>query len=583
MATNQLEAVATSTSAMSTEQESVAGDARSHIYTIPSRLSRAQSRAARDPEKEGDNPSTDSEGSDADNVRTVTGFKWLLILISLYSSAFLYGLDTTIAADVQGAVIETFGHVDQLAWMGAGFPMGSVAVILLVGSLYTSFNMKWIFVGSVLLFEIGSAICGAAPDMNSLIVGRVLAGAGGAGIYLGCLNYVSSLTTREERGRFITGIGFFWGVGAVLGPVIGGAFSVSAATWRWAFYINLVVGALMAPAYLFYLPPIHPIDGVSIRSRIANLDFVGFTLSLGVWVTFTLAFTMAGGQWPWNDGRTIATIVVFVVILALYALQQYFTIFTTAETRSFPGQLLKSRTQILLYIATSANITSLFVVVYFIPIYFQFVHNDSALMAAVRLLPYVVISVTVNLLAGHLLSKIQYYMPIYIVSGVFILLGGALLTAFLNPSTPESQIYGFTILIAVGSGLTLQISYAVGTLTAAAKDMGDVISMQNVSQIGSTVIALVIAGQVFQSEAVKNLQAALSGLGFSEDEIRGAVAGAQSELFGRLSGELRDKAVLAICQAMQKSFILLIVSGAVLIVVGALMKRERLFGKVVVA
>ena len=583
MAEDQPQAVDTSTTSVSTEQASITEGTRSHIYTLPSRLTRIQSRAGQDPEKEGGEPSSDSEVPDSDNVRTVTGFKWLLVLISLYSTAFLYGLDTTIAADVQGAVIETFGHVEQLAWMGAGFPMGSVAVILLVGSLYTSFNMKWIYVGSVLLFEVGSAICGAAPNMQALIVGRVLAGAGGAGIYLGALNYVSSLTAREERGRFIAGIGFFWGIGAVLGPVIGGAFSVSAATWRWAFYINLVVGGVTAPAYVFYLPPLHPIQGVSIRSRIANLDFVGFTLNIGLWVSFTLAFTMAGGQWAWDDARTIATIVVFVVVLALYALQQYFNVFTSAETRSFPGHLLKSRTQILLYIATSANITSLFVVVYFIPIYFQFVHNDSALMAAVRLLPFVVVAVTVNLLAGHLLSKMQYYMPIYIVSGAFILLGGTLLTVFLSPSTPEGQIYGYSVLIAVGSGLTLQISYAVGTLTAAAKDMGDVISMQNVSQIGSSAIALVVAGQIFQSEAVKNLEMALFGLGFSDDEIHGAVAGVQSELFEQLSGELRDKAILAICEAMQKSFILLIVSGAVLIVAGALMKRERLFGKALVA
>ncbi|KAK1771923.1 major facilitator superfamily domain-containing protein [Phialemonium atrogriseum] len=583
MAENQLETVVTSTSTLSVGQASVAEATHSHICTLPSRLSRAQSRAGRDLEKEGAEPSSESEDPGTEDVRTITGFKWLLVLLALYSSAFLYGLDTTIAADVQGAVVETFGHVDQLAWMGAGFPMGSVAIILLVGSLYTSFNMKWIFVASVLLFEIGSAICGAAPNMQALIVGRVIAGAGGAGIYLGALHYVSSLTTREERGRYISAIGFFWGLGAVLGPVIGGAFSVSAATWRWAFYINLVVGGVTAPAYLFYLPSLHPIQGVSIRSRIANLDFVGFALNIGIWVSFTLAFTMAGGQWGWNDGRTIATIVVFVAILALYALQQYFTVFTTTESRSFPGHLLKSRTQILLYIATSANITSLFVVVYFIPIYFQFVHNDSALMAAVRLLPFVIIAVTVNLLAGHLLSKIQYYMPIYLISGAFIVLGGTLLTVFLDPSTPQGHIYGYTILIAVGTGLTVQISYAVGTLTAAAKDMGDVISMQNVSQIGSTVIALVIAGQIFQSEAVKNLQAALFGLGFSDAEIHGAVAGAQSELFEKLGGELREKAVLAICQAMQKSFILLIVSGAVLIVVGALMKRERLFGKVVVA
>ena len=518
-----------------------------------------------------------------ETARQITGLKWVLVCLSLYISTFLYGLDTTIAADVQGAVVEQFGHVEQLAWIGAGFPLGSVAVILPLGALYTSFNMKWVYIASLLVFEAGSALCGAAPDMNAMIVGRVIAGMGGSGAYLGALNYISAVTSPKERGTYITLIGFTWGIGAVLGPVIGGAFSISAATWRWAFYINLVVGAAMGPIYVFCLPPLHPIKGVSIRSRISNLDFVGFVLNSALWVMFTIPLTMAGGQWGWNDGRTIASFVVFGVILVVYALQQYLAIFTTTETRAFPIHLLKSRTQVLLFIGTSANITTLFVVVYFIPIYFQFVHNDSALMAAVRLLPYVVICVTFNLLAGHLLSKVQYYMPMYIISGVFVTLGGALLMAYLDPSTSESSIYGFTVLIAVGSGITLQIGYAVAGIKAGPKSLGDAISLQNVSQIGGTVLALVIAGQIFQSMAFQYLSEVLKDTGYSAKEIHDAVAGAQSKLFTELTGELRERAILAITQGMQKSFILVIVSGAVLIVTGAFMRVERLFGEIIVA
>ncbi len=557
-----------------------------HLYTIPSRLSRAQSRAGQeDAEKDpsSDDPQTDGSAEDVEQVRTVTGLTWILVCVSLYISAFLYGLDTTIAADVQGPVIETFGHIEQLAWVGAGFPMGSVAVILFLTALYNSFNMKWIYVVSVLVFEIGSALCGAAPNMSALIVGRVIAGAGVSGIYLGCLNYFSSLTGRTERGFYITLISFCWGLGAVLGPVIGDAFSVSSASWRWAFYINLVIGGASAPVFLFFLPSIHPVHGISVRSRVANLDVIGFLLKAGIWVTFTIALTMAGGQWPWDDGRTIATFVVFGALLVLYTLQQYFCILTTEETRSLPIHLLRSRTQILLYIATSANITSLFVIVYFIPIYFQFVHNDSAIMAAVRLLPFVVVTCTINVVAGHLLSKVQFYMPIYVLSGVFVTLGGALLMAYLDPATSEGTIYGFTVLVAFGTGMTLQIGYAIATFNAPDKYMSDAISLQNISQIGSSVIALVIAGQIFQSSAVANLEAVLAGQGFSQADIIGAVAGAQSGLFQQLTGELRQAAILAVTKAMQKAFSLNIVAGAVLLLSSVFMKRERLFGEIVTA
>lgn len=95
------------------------------------------------------------------------------------------GLDTTIAADVQQPIFERFGNIEDLAWIGLGFPMGSVAGILFIGRLYEMFNIKWLMNTSIIVFEIGSALCGAAPNMNALIVGRVIAGLGGSGMYIG--------------------------------------------------------------------------------------------------------------------------------------------------------------------------------------------------------------------------------------------------------------------------------------------------------------------------------------------------------------------------------------------------------------
>jgi MFS family permease len=95
------------------------------------------------------------------------------------------GLDTTIAADVQASVYERFGHIENLPWVGLGFPMASVAVILALGRAYGLFDVKILILSSIFIFEIGSAICGAAPTSDALIVGRVIAGIGGAGMYLG--------------------------------------------------------------------------------------------------------------------------------------------------------------------------------------------------------------------------------------------------------------------------------------------------------------------------------------------------------------------------------------------------------------
>jgi MFS family permease len=138
-------------------------------------------------------PTTDAEKLEISDdkfqpKREIRGWKWFLVCLGLYATAILYGLDTTIVADVQAAVIETFGEIDKLGWMGIGFPLGSVATILPLGVSYGIFNIKWLYIGSIILFEGGSALCGGAPTMNALIAGRVIAGVGGAGMYLG---YVS--------------------------------------------------------------------------------------------------------------------------------------------------------------------------------------------------------------------------------------------------------------------------------------------------------------------------------------------------------------------------------------------------------
>lgn len=117
--------------------------------------------------------------------RTIRGLRWFFLCVGVFSANLLYGLDTTIAADIQAAVSETYGNVTQLGWLGFGFALGSTVSILPLGKMYAIFDTKWFFIFSLVMFAAGSALCGGASSMNALIVGRVWAGSGGAGMYLG--------------------------------------------------------------------------------------------------------------------------------------------------------------------------------------------------------------------------------------------------------------------------------------------------------------------------------------------------------------------------------------------------------------
>lgn len=123
--------------------------------------------------------------NDAVAVAHISNLRWISVCIDLYLTAFLYGLDSTIAADVQGPILESLGELPKLPWVGTGFLLGSVATTSLFGSLFSKLEVKWLYIGSILAFEIGSAICGAAPSMNAMAVSRVVARIGGAGMYLG--------------------------------------------------------------------------------------------------------------------------------------------------------------------------------------------------------------------------------------------------------------------------------------------------------------------------------------------------------------------------------------------------------------
>ena len=203
----------------------------------------------RDSEKLNNTPEQEALAS-----REITDFRWALVISAISSSIFLYALDNAVVADLQHFIITRFGEVQKLPWLSVSFLLGATATNLVWGKIYTQFNAKWFYVFSVFVFELGSAVCAAAPSMNAVIVGRALCGIGGAGLYAGCMTLIAFTTTISERPLYISVTGLTWGIGIVLGPVIGGAFSQSSVGWRWAFYINLLIGGVFAPVYIFMIP-----------------------------------------------------------------------------------------------------------------------------------------------------------------------------------------------------------------------------------------------------------------------------------------------------------------------------------------
>ncbi|KAI0172250.1 MFS general substrate transporter [Hypoxylon sp. FL1284] len=515
-----------------------------------------------------------SEPEDSRDIqeRPVLGLRWFLVCVAIFSANILYGLDTTVVADVQGAVSATYGNVAQLGWLGVGFTLGSTVAILPLGKAFGLFDNKWLFIGCLANFAAASALCGAAPSMNAMIVGRVWAGAGGAGMYLGTLNLSTALTLPKEHSFYVGVTGFVYGSGCILGPIVGGLLADSAATWRWAFYLNLVIFGAMSPIYLFVLPSIPRREETPFLDKMKGLDWLGMILTAGLYGCFTVAFTFGGAVWAWNDGRTIALIVVFGVLAIAFGVTQARATLTNKIDRLFPCDFLRDPQLVLLYVIMSCGGAGLFVSIYYIPLYYLFVYGLTGTEAAVKLLPFICCYVFSILLCGAVLSKTGYHIIWFTFSGVLMTAGSATMHT-VTVGTSNAKIAGFTVLLGLGMA-TSQTGYAVGYLLVTPRRASELIQFLNIAQGSSQLIGLAVASAIFQSKAFEGIQQVL-GPGYTDTQIQAAIAGAQSEVLTDASPEIRDQCINVLVSVISDLWIMVIAAGALYTISSCFLTRGR--------
>ncbi|KAF5485349.1 Efflux pump DEP3 [Colletotrichum siamense] len=374
----------------------------------------------------------------------------------------------------------------------------------------SQFNSKWMYLLNVVLFEVGSAICGSAPNMNAMIIGRLICCIGGAG---------SATTTIAERPLYISGTGITWGLGTVLGPVVRGAFEQSAVGWRWAFYINLFIRAVCAPAYIFLLPSVDPRPGVSLRERASQLDYAGMVLLLGSLASFIMAINFGGLTYP-------------------------------------------------------ASAAGAFIPIFFAPLFFQFIRNDGALDAGVRLLPMIIVLVVAVFVKGLLMAKFGYYMPWYLVSSLISVVGGASMYT-VDRSSSQSAIYGYTVLIGFGIGIFIQASFSVAQAVVDPKNVASAVGFMTLAQCLGNTTALAIANSLFLNLAETKVQNILPER--SASEIEAAISWAAGGFVQRLDDGVKGRVIDAIVDFISKTYILVMAAGPLVGQLSLFLKREKLF------
>ncbi|KAI0181680.1 MFS general substrate transporter [Hypoxylon sp. FL1284] len=512
-----------------------------------------------------------SEAGPANITRKVTGIRWFIVITAVLSSTFLYALDNTVTANVRPSMVETFGRTDILTWLSVSYPMGEVGSNPVWGKLNKQFNTKLLYLAALLIFEVGSAVIGSAQSVEAVIVGRAVAGVGGSGIYVGTVNIMSAMTIATERNQYLGFVGMTWALGTIIGPLVGGAFADSPATWRWAFYINILIAAVAAPACILLIPKIVPPTSDSLFARIKRIDYAGAVLFLGGVVTIIIILGCGGSIYGWDSGQMIGLYVATVVIWVAFGLQQRLSLFTT--DRLFPVQFVGDWEMVIMFCWTSVAIANVVVTIYTLPLFFQFTYGDSALRAAVWTLPFIGAAVVSCGLSGPMFPKFSVYMLWFAGSAALMLVGAGLLTT-IDYNTSRGAIAGFTVIQGFGCGPVMQLGYTVGQVKVPRTAVSEVTAFLTCAQMAGLALSLGIATTVFLNSATHDISILLPDL--PRDFIEASINGAKTTLLQDLSPALRLRVLETIASTAGKVFYLNVAGAAFGFLMSLVMKRERL-------
>lgn len=379
----------------------------------------------------------------------------------LIITMLLAQLDNMIVAPALPTIVGELGGLDHLSWVVTAYILASTVSIPIWGKLGDLYGHKRIFMISIVLFLIGSALCGISQDMTQLILSRAFQGVGGGGLMVGILSVVAMMVPPRERGKYVGIMMAVMPVAMIAGPLIGG-FITDNLSWRWAFYVNLPLGIL---ALVVIWTTLNLAIETKPRGEV-KIDWWGISLII-VWISaLVLMITWGGGEYSWASPQIIG-----LGALALVGFLGFVFAEHRAEEPVIPLKLFTIRNFTLATLLGFVAGFSLFGGLTFLPQFQQFVQGESAMNSGLLMMPLMISAMATSLGGGQIMSRTGHYKSLPII-GSGLLTIGLYLFSTMDTSTTTFQSGVYMIFVGAGLGFMMQVTSLIAQNSVSISEIG---------------------------------------------------------------------------------------------------------------